>query len=289
MKFRLQHLVALTLLFAVAFSIFGCSKYKGFKKHETGYYYQFHQINDTAELVQIGDWLGVNMVLQIGDSVLFEAGEMIAVDTSKYEGDFNTALLSMRQGDSVTFIFGKDQFAEHYLGQELDFPEEEVFVSLKIYDRMPKVEVDKLIEAYESARAKEPILINQFLTENGWDMEPSAQGIYFKEIKKGKGDNASIYDMVTINYTGKLLTGEVFDSSEGGEPIKIQLGVSQVIPGWNFTVSMMNKGEIAEVVIPSQLAYHDYEHPLIPRFSPLHFTIEIIDIEKAPEGGFQYK
>ena len=54
-------------------------------------------------------------------------------------------------------------------------------------------------------------------------------------IKKG--------DKVKIEYTGKLTDGEVFDASEGREPLKFEVGAGEVIPGFDKAVEGMKKDE----------------------------------------------
>lgn len=62
-------------------------------------------------------------------------------------------------------------------------------------------------------------------------------------------------DTVTVNYTGKLDTGVVFDSSYGRSPIKVTLGQGKLIAGFEKAVIGMNTGEKKTVVIPSAEAY----------------------------------
>lgn len=289
MTFRFEKFVSLMMLCIIALSVFSCSKYKGFKKADTGYYYNIHVKSDTGLQMQLGDWPELSMEFRIGDSLIWAYHDLFAVDTIIYEGDLNTALLTLRQGDSATFIFDKDQFSESYMGEKLDFPEEEIYISVKIYDIRPKAEVQAFFKKMETAYHNEPILTMEYLVENNWDLEPNTMGIYYKQIKKGKGETPSMNDMVTFNFAEKLLDGSVLTTSEGRDPVTIQLGVSRVITGWNMALSMMTKGEIAEFVIPSRFAYGDMEFPNMPPFSPIHVTIELTDITKSPEGGFQYK
>ena len=63
--------------------------------------------------------------------------------------------------------------------------------------------------------------------------------------------------------------GQKFDSSfERGEPITLQVGAGQVIPGWEEGLSMLNQGSKAKLLIPSALAYGDQGIPgVIPGWS----------------------
>ncbi|SIS41125.1 FKBP-type peptidyl-prolyl cis-trans isomerase SlpA [Zobellia uliginosa] len=63
-------------------------------------------------------------------------------------------------------------------------------------------------------------------------------------------------DKVKVHYTGKLATGEVFDSSvERGEPIEFTLGQGQLIPGFEKGLIDMKVNEKKTVNIPKEEAY----------------------------------
>ena len=62
-------------------------------------------------------------------------------------------------------------------------------------------------------------------------------------------------DTVKIHYTGKLNSGEVFDSSEGRDPLEFQLGSGLVIEGFNDGILGMKEGEKKVLNIPSEKAY----------------------------------
>jgi FKBP-type peptidyl-prolyl cis-trans isomerase 2 len=61
--------------------------------------------------------------------------------------------------------------------------------------------------------------------------------------------------VVSVHYTGKLTTGEVFDSSEGRDPLTFQVGSGQIIPGFEKAILGKNIGEDVVVTIPSSQAY----------------------------------
>jgi len=47
--------------------------------------------------------------------------------------------------------------------------------------------------------------------------------------------------IVSVHYTGKLTDGEMFDSSEGRDPLKFQMGSGQLIPGDNHSTLQSKK------------------------------------------------
>ncbi|EEE36746.1 peptidyl-prolyl cis-trans isomerase, fkbp-type [Rhodobacteraceae bacterium KLH11] len=62
-------------------------------------------------------------------------------------------------------------------------------------------------------------------------------------------------DTVRIHYTGTLLDGEVFDSSEGRDPLEFAVGSGQIIPGLDVALPGMEIGEKKRVEIACTEAY----------------------------------
>lgn len=60
---------------------------------------------------------------------------------------------------------------------------------------------------------------------------------------------------VKVHYTGKLANGQVFDSSEGRDPIEFTLGQGQMIPGFEKGVIDMKLNEKKTITIPEEEAY----------------------------------
>lgn len=74
---------------------------------------------------------------------------------------------------------------------------------------------------------------------------------------------AKANDNVKVHYTGKLTTGEVFDSSEGREPLAFTVGGGQMIKGFDQAVDGMELNEQKTVTIPASEAYGDHKEELI--------------------------
>lgn len=67
------------------------------------------------------------------------------------------------------------------------------------------------------------------------------------EAKKG--------DKVKVHYTGRLNDGSEFDSSKDRDPLEFEIGLQQVIPGFENAVLGLKTGESVTVNIPSDDAY----------------------------------
>ena len=105
-------------------------------------------------------------------------------------------------------------------------------------------------------------------------------GIVIRVIKPGEGDSPAATDVVKVHYEGKLPSGTVFDSSiQRGQPAEFPL--NRVIPCWTEALQKMKKGEKAQVVCPSVVAYGDRgSPPTIPPGATLSFEIELLDFHK---------
>ena len=106
---------------------------------------------------------------------------------------------------------------------------------------------------------------------------PDGLQIYIQQ--EGTGTAAKTGDTVTVNYTGRLVNGTVFDSSEGKPPFSFTLGVGQVIPGWDEGLQGMKVGGKRQLVIPPDLAYGSSSVGSIPANSTLIFDVELVDVK----------
>lgn len=106
-------------------------------------------------------------------------------------------------------------------------------------------------------------------------------GMQYRIITQGSGPMPKLNDQVRVHYTGRLVNGEIFDSSvKRGEPATF--GLTGVIKGWTDILQMMPKGSKWEVFIPSDLAYGDAGRgSTIPGGAPLIFEMELLDILPA--------
>ncbi|MFG2192332.1 FKBP-type peptidyl-prolyl cis-trans isomerase [Streptomyces sp. NPDC048639] len=88
--------------------------------------------------------------------------------------------------------------------------------------------------------------------------EPPAD-LDIQDLWEGEGPVAKAGDSVSVHYVGVAFsTGEEFDASwNRGTPLRFQLGVGQVIPGWDQGVQGMKVGGRRQLVIPPHLAYGD--------------------------------
>ncbi len=95
----------------------------------------------------------------------------------------------------------------------------------------------------------------------------------------GNGLDIEEHYKVTVNYRGFLENGIEFDSSfKRNQPFIFQIGLRQVIPGWEIGLRNIRVGGKRKIKIPPNLAYGAKGvGKLIPPNSTLIFEIEVIN------------
>jgi FKBP-type peptidyl-prolyl cis-trans isomerase len=112
----------------------------------------------------------------------------------------------------------------------------------------------------------------------------SLPGVQYRIVRSGPADGAQPKrsDTVTVNYEGKLLSGEVFDSSyTRGEPVTFPL--KPLIPGWVVALQLMRPGDEWIIYVPPEMAYGAQGTGPIPANSVLIFRVELLSVAPTPK------
>ncbi len=98
--------------------------------------------------------------------------------------------------------------------------------------------------------------------------------------KPGEGKKIIHHSWVQIEYTGSFESGEVFDTNIGKDrPLVVQMGMKEVIPGFEQGIIGTTKGTKRKIKIPAELAYGEKGGgDVIPPNTDLIFEFEIIDV-----------
>jgi peptidylprolyl isomerase len=105
-------------------------------------------------------------------------------------------------------------------------------------------------------------------------------GLQYVDVVEGTGAMPQPGQRVTVHYTGTLENGTKFDSSrDRGRPFTFQIGVGQVIKGWDEGVGTMRVGGQRKLIIPSELGYGSRgAGGVIPPNATLLFDVELLRI-----------
>jgi peptidylprolyl isomerase len=89
-------------------------------------------------------------------------------------------------------------------------------------------------------------------------------------------------DSVSVHYTGKLTSGEQFDSSAGREPLAFTVGAGQMIKGFDAAIPGMVVGDKKTITIPAAEAYGERNPEAL-----IEFPIANVPPDMKLEPGMQ--
>jgi peptidylprolyl isomerase len=134
-----------------------------------------------------------------------------------------------------------------------------------------------IVVAQFSASATPQIPTNNLIMDN---LQTTPSGLKYKILKEGTGKTPQRGQTATVHYTGSLENGTKFDSSrDRHSPFQFQVGVGQVIKGWDEGLMLMKEGERRLLVIPPELGYGAQGvGGVIPPNATLIFDVELLKV-----------
>ena len=251
-----------------------------FQVSPNGVKYKINVANPEGRQVMENDVITFTSAMFVNDSLVSENTTPTPMPVQRqYTGELFDVILMMHEGETVAFAFDP----KTYYGGQLPpmIKETDVIMMTINVEKAQTMEEFEAIqaEAAEKMLAEEKIILQQYIKDNGINATATPSGLFIAVTKEGTGEQAQAGNTVSVHYTGKLLNGKIFDSSVGrGSPLRFQVGVGQVIRGWDEGILTMKVGEKAIFIIPSPLAYGDRDMGEIPPNSPLVFEVELIEI-----------
>ncbi len=288
----------------------------GFKKGPSGLLYSIH--NDVkGDSIKEGDFISLNIIAKTdGDSVLYNSYDLdrpsqTFVPKPVYDGDLFYAIKMLNLGDSATIKIDLDSAEKKGQPRPQGIKGKYVIYTVKIEDVIHKdsskqEEFQAKIETFfkaegEKAKKAEVTKVKKFIEDNKLKPTQFPSGLQIATITEGKGEQPVTGDSVQVNYTGKLVSGKVFDTSLEAvakkenifnparapyTTLNLIIGKGNVIPGFDEGVLQMKKGGKTTLIIPSSLGYGEQgmQGGMIGPFTPLIFEIELVNVihKEAP-------
>jgi FKBP-type peptidyl-prolyl cis-trans isomerase len=201
---------------------------------------------------------------------LFAACSGQTKDTGRYQLDTDTSYaLGMLYGDQLATANLSIDYKAMLDGLKDSVDGKETRITFDQVDEL-------LYAAFNNAMLKKATV---FLEENGKKegVSTTESGLEYEVKTEGSGEKPAQDSTVLVNYTGSLIDGTVFDSSEGrGGPAELTLG--NTIPGFTEGIALMNVGSTYKLYIPPELGYGANSPPSIPPNSVLVFEVELVGI-----------
>jgi FKBP-type peptidyl-prolyl cis-trans isomerase FkpA len=297
----------LLVLAVAALGFAACSG--GLKKGPAGLMYSIHE-DAKGDSIAEGDFISLHVRAKTdADSSLYDSYELgrasqTFVPKPVYDGDLFYAIKLLTKGDSATIKIDLDSAEAKGQPRPAGIKGKYVIYTVKIEEVIHKDTANQQafqakIEEYfkaegEKSKKLEVVNMENYIKKNKIKSTKLPSGLQVVTTLEGKGVQPVVGDSVLVNYTGKLLSGKVFDTSSPEEakkanmfnaqrpyaPLSLKIGAPGIIPGFEQGVMQMKKGGKATVIIPSSLGYGEQgmQGGMIGPFTPLIFELELIEV-----------
>ncbi len=278
----------------------------------TGVQYKFIKHNENGAKPAAGDYAQVEMIFKTDkDSVIMNTQTMRRRpgDTShgipiplkfNFAGCLEQGITLMAAGDSALFRINADSlFVKQFQMKKLPpyiHPGSYLTFQVKLLYFQTQQQMQQMRQAMmakrqaeaEAMKAQENPSIEKYLADHHYNIKPNADSLYVLKKTSGKGQEIKDGDTVTVAYTGRLLSGQGFDSSTAAHgPYKFAYSANApAIKGWILALKGGHLGDKQTILIPSALGYGQYGMGnAIPPYSPLIFDMEVLKVEKGQAAG----
>lgn len=285
----------LILLFWALFFLSSCNHESegylaGYTQLVDDTYYRLAALGEGEHHASIGDYVTVQLrYATLEDSTFFAGLRRFQIERSNYSGSIDECLTLLSEGDSANFYLNPRKFFENTLQTTLPHfldSAQTMRVDVKMLSLQDSISYARDKEAFvhwiEDFSAYERVLLAQYIAKER--MNPHAvDSLFYLRKRPGSGDYPHDGDTLTIEFEGRFLDGEFFDSTKKRkESFQFVLGQKwQVIDGVERAVRMMREGELSLFILPSAIAFGatGSSTGIVPPYTPVIFEIELLELK----------
>lgn len=307
----------LLLMLTAGLIIVSCNKLS-YRKTKSGMVYKLIPGEGKDSLLKLGQVAKFNVTTKLNDSVIYSSyGKVPGYAKLQPFGDAAYNLLEvlpmMRKGDSaitilmvdtlmkrgeqippnakkgdritigirITDVFTDDNSAtaDYNKESEKDRPRQmkEQQEEMAKMEKERKEQQLKEMAEYENSgeAAKEIQAMQSFIAQKKINAKKTGKGTFVEIKQEGTGAPANAGKYVNVKYTGKFLDS---DSTFQSNAYAFQLGMGNVIVGWDEGLQLFKQGGKGTLYIPGFLAYGKNPPPGFKPFQPLKFDIEVLQV-----------
>ncbi len=270
-----------------------------YKKSKQGMLYKIFD-SGKGETIKQGDFVKINYIATIGDSVLFNSFEHVPLFgqyDSSYVGthDFIDIMHLMKVGDSAVYVRFVDSLVRKGMVQYNNVFQKGSTIKgrMRILGRYKsQEEMDAAYqEELEQEKQREVVALEKYAAGKKLpSLTKTKNGVLVLVEEEGAGPKVDSGSVVNMRYDGYLMNGNKFDSNTDSAfghvgPFEFQVGTRQVIPGWDEGVQYFKQGGKGKLLIPAMLAYGmQSQGDKMPAYSNLIFDIEVVEVKEAVDS-----
>lgn len=211
----------------------------------------------------------------------------------------NEIFQGLKKGDSIVV----KSTAEKIFGPGLPpflTNDQNISLSIGVVDVLQEaVFQDYFNDLYTASQGKQTEkdikIIEDYIAENNLNAIKTESGLFYVIEEEGNGPEVDKGDNISVNYTGYVVDGSIFDTSledvaranntfneaRPYAPLEIEVGAGSVIAGWDEGLQYLREGSKAKLLIPSTLGYGERQvSEEIKANSVLIFDVEVTQVKK---------
>lgn len=248
------------------------SKFPDYIEKETGIYQQLISFDEGDESYKQNRYVKASVKLYNKDSLIFKHYKEEVLHPNKHQ--FKFLFNYLNKGDSASFMIDSKLLIKQMpLLKNIKLNTDYVRAEVKVYDYFTD---GKLIE---DAEMNEQILFKKYLEEHKEFIYKN--GIYIKQLNKGKGEGIQQGDDIRIHYKANFINRIEFDNTYKTKDFRFRYGTpGQVIKGISMALRGMKTGEKVKIIIPSQLAFGEEgsSTQVVPPYTTVIYELEIVNV-----------
>ncbi|MEX2513972.1 MAG: FKBP-type peptidyl-prolyl cis-trans isomerase [Cyclobacteriaceae bacterium] len=306
---RINSLILGVLVIVISTMFYSCQK-----KKTTSDGIEYKYINEGNDKTKDGDFVLYQFIAKTSsDSVFISSYDqpippyLQHSDTAETRTGIDEIFLNLNNGDSIEINATAEQIftaqgVPPFLKNDdrvtinigvINVVEEEIFED---YFNDLVAEQQKKQAAEAETKLEDDIkTIENYISENNLEADRTESGLFYVIEEEGDGEKVEQGNKISVNYTGYVMDGTVFDTSLESkakesntyneerpyEPFTFAVGQGMVIPGWDEGLQLLKNGSKAKFLIPSTLAYGPSQRgEVIKPNSILIFDVEVTDVQK---------
>ncbi len=236
-----------------------------------------YDVQEVMTMLRKGDSL---VTVQMADTLLKQPESPFLPPNAK-KGDRLTTMVRIVEVFRIDSLGEADynREAERDRPRQLKVQEQMMAKMKKDREEQLKKEDEELLKSGEIAREIQDI--EKYLADRKINAQKTGKGTFVEIKQQGSGHQAEVGKFVLVKYTGRLLsTDSVFQSLS----YPFQLGIAEVIRGWDEGLLLFKEGGKGTLFIPGFLAYGKNPPSGSPfkQFEPLKFDVELIKVSDQP-------
>lgn len=222
----------------------------------------------TGKKPQKGDKISVHYTGKLTNDTVFDSSVKRGVPFEFRVGEgmvvkgWDEAFLLLQEGDKATIKFGPD----------LGYGDK---------DNGPIPANSTLIFDVEFLKITQEAIKPFVIAAKDTIKTPS--GLKYAIVKQNKTGETTTGKKVTVNYSGFLKDGKMFDSSlDRNQPLVVDIGKGKLFAGLDEAIGLMRKGEKGRFIIPSALAFGERGGGPVPPNSDIIMDLEVVEVAEIP-------